>query len=67
MSSSGSETEELSLTPPEILEAAQKVKLDTLQLKSQKQFWRTYEVFNIIYNIILLNNIIRKKKLLSPR
>ena len=67
MSSSDSETEELSLTPPEILEAAQKVKLDTLPLKSQKQYWRTYEVFNIIHNIILSNNIIKKKNLLSPR
>lgn len=46
MSSSDSEAEELQLTPPEILEAAQNVKLDTLPLKSQKTYWSTYEIFN---------------------
>lgn len=46
MSSSENEDEEILLTPPVILEAAQNVRLETLPLRSQKSYWNVYEVFD---------------------
>lgn len=46
MSVSGNEDVELQFTQTEILEATQNVRLDTLPLKSQKSYWRTYDTFN---------------------